>query len=123
MSMFAALNRRMAAAPLTAAAVTAGMKGCCVDLAVQVVVERKCLEKVDFRRTAVFTLHGFGYVGMGQWFIFNRVFPRLFRGVSEYGAKRASWWPVVGAVAVDNFVHMPFIYMWVLLEIEQSGCG
>ena len=123
MSMFAALNRRMAAAPLTAAAVTAGTKGGCVDLAVQVVVERKRLEKVDLRRTAVFTLHGFGYVGVGQWFIFNRVFSRLFPGVNEYGAKRANWWPVVGAVAVDNFVHMPFIYMWVLLEIEQSGCG
>lgn len=62
-----------------------------------------------------FSLYGLSYVGGGQWFVFNRIFPALLPGM----AKRSPM-SVVGAVALDSFVHMPFVSLPIFYCMQQA---
>ena len=88
------------------------------DLLVQLGIEQKRLQDVDWRRNAAFATFGFFYLGGVQYFIYNILLPRwLFPSAAAYVAKpvaerlkdRAGQITVVKQVALDQFIHHPFI--------------
>ena len=89
----------------TAVAVGA-TKNCVCDYAVQKATE----ERVCWRRNLCFTAFGAIYVGGVQYFIFNRIFPRLIPGLAATRAERTKS-AVATAVVLDNGVHIPFLYL------------
>ena len=98
--------------PLTLAVVTGGTKNCVCDFLVQAASSQD--HKIDWRRNGVFTAFGFLYVGAAQHAIFNHLFPRLLPGL----AKR-SLSSVGAASLLDNFVHIPFVYLPVFYCIRE----
>eukprot|EP00617_Octactis_speculum_P020314 CAMPEP_0185744612 /NCGR_PEP_ID=MMETSP1174-20130828/2770_1 /TAXON_ID=35687 /ORGANISM="Dictyocha speculum, Strain CCMP1381" /LENGTH=147 /DNA_ID=CAMNT_0028418115 /DNA_START=94 /DNA_END=534 /DNA_ORIENTATION=- len=96
-----------------------------VDVAVQSLVERKNGEehKMDWNRTCVFAAHGFLWGGVGQWFIFNRVFPHIFTATTRRVSKGPQWTAVAKCVFADNFVHIPFFYMPIFYFIREFATG
>jgi hypothetical protein len=98
-----ALNSWALRNPLSAAVGVGGTKNGVCDACVQVAAS----ERFDWRRNAIFVAFGLGYVGAAQYMVFNRIFPRLLPSLN--GAMR--WRGVLGAVALDNFVHIPFFYL------------
>mmetsp|Transcript_22618 Transcript_22618/g.72791 ORF Transcript_22618/g.72791 Transcript_22618/m.72791 type:complete len:185 (-) Transcript_22618:148-702(-) len=96
------VNGRLRASPVLLACGSAGVKNGVCDVVVQVGVEGKA--ELDWRRTLTFLMFGVSWVGGGQYVLFTKVYPRLFPGLP--GA-----WSVVGVTFVDNFLHIPLLYL------------
>ena len=86
------------------------------DATAQLYVEGR--DTLDKRRSAVFAMWGALYLGGVQYFIYNILLPRwLFPSAAAYVAKpvaerlkdRAGQITVVKQVALDQFIHHPFI--------------
>mmetsp|Transcript_27928 Transcript_27928/g.83698 ORF Transcript_27928/g.83698 Transcript_27928/m.83698 type:complete len:211 (-) Transcript_27928:38-670(-) len=85
------------------------------DLLVQASVEKTPLKHVDRRRALVFAFYGLAYMGGVQYFLFNRVYPRLFPRASAWAALSTAdkWRDLPGArsvlaqVLVDQGLHWP----------------
>ena len=101
---FDALNGWASRNPLSAAVGIGGAKNGVCDACVQAAASERAF---DWRRNAIFVVFGLGYVSAVQYFAFNRLFPWLLPGLNG-GAR---WRSVFGAVALDNFVHIPFFYL------------
>ena len=102
-----ALNQWAYKNPLTAAVLAGGLKNGASDAAVQLSTSSSS-GSFDWRRSAVFTTFGLFYSGAGQYMVFNRIFPMLLPGGKSFAKSRAG---VLGAVLLDNFIHMPFVYL------------
>ena len=89
-------------APLTTAFATCFVKGSASDAIAQTQVERH--ERIDWRRNAAFALFSGGYLGVGQHYVYNVAFTRLFgRGTDLVtGLKK---------VVADSAVHVPMCYL------------
>eukprot|EP00511_Aplanochytrium_stocchinoi_P007611 CAMPEP_0204850590 /NCGR_PEP_ID=MMETSP1347-20130617/8439_1 /ASSEMBLY_ACC=CAM_ASM_000690 /TAXON_ID=215587 /ORGANISM="Aplanochytrium stocchinoi, Strain GSBS06" /LENGTH=231 /DNA_ID=CAMNT_0051993673 /DNA_START=303 /DNA_END=998 /DNA_ORIENTATION=- len=53
------------------------VKTAAADMVVQSFVEGKALEAIDYRRTAIFSSFGLVYLGAWQYFLYNKIMPRL----------------------------------------------
>ena len=88
------------------------------DAMVQVVVEKKTLEDIDYRRNAIFVVFGFAYLGgfqywlmvnkFGKWFPTRARFSKLT--LAEKVKDTAGMLDALKMVAFDVFVHLPLIY-------------
>ena len=110
--------------------IVATVKTAVCDLLVQRYIEGK--EAIDWKRNAVFTVFGFAYLGVGQWFIYQTLFKRLFPGMGEFAsqtlrqklANPAGIRALFGQVALDNFVHYPVVYFPIFYTFkEYLQCG
>ena len=100
MNVLRACNSAMARRPVaTAMAVTSG-KAMLADAMVQTQVE-KC-EKLDLRRVALFGSFGFAYQGCFQYWMYNKLFERLWPGK---GAKS-----VVSKILASNLISDPVFF-------------
>lgn len=99
-----AANKQVKEWPLTTACAVASTKNSVCDALVQLGTEGK----VDLRRNLTFVAFGFGWVGAGQFFLFNRLYPRLF---SNLLASNPDAKTVAAVTILDNFVHIPLLYL------------
>ena len=93
------------------------LKTSSADLICQTQVEGREWKDVDWRRTSIFGLWGFAYLGGVQYFLYTYAFPRAFPGVVKFveaplRAKlrdRQGLMTLVKQVGFDQFVHHPFV--------------
>eukprot|EP00927_Polykrikos_kofoidii_P055257 TRINITY_DN49538_c0_g1_i1.p1 TRINITY_DN49538_c0_g1~~TRINITY_DN49538_c0_g1_i1.p1 ORF type:complete len:216 (-),score=30.78 TRINITY_DN49538_c0_g1_i1:33-626(-) len=103
--MLASLNAWMARHAVVTAALAGTSKTSGCDFCVQRFAERR--DTVDWRRNAAFASFGLSWVGCGQYFLFNKVFPFLVPGING----RARLLPIISVTMMDSFVHIPFLYL------------
>ena len=96
---------------LAAAMLAAGGKNCTCDLVVQNATE----PRIDWRRNALFTGFGLAWIGAGQYFLFNRLFPYWLPGLVAARTLPAA----AGAAFLDAGVHMPFLYLPVFYTLRE----
>ena len=82
-AQLAHLNARMAASAMGVAVAFGGVKNGLADLIIQHAVEQRPLGQTDWKRLNVFVTFGLLYVGGVQFILFNRLMPRMFKGLLE----------------------------------------
>jgi len=88
------------------------------DIMVQVVVDKKNLDEIDYKRNGIFVVFGFAYLGGFQYWLlvnkFKKWFPSRQRFASLSLADKlkdtAGMMDAMKMVAFDVFVHLPLIY-------------
>jgi len=117
--------------PFAVGVVIACVKTGVCDYLVQVTLQGKRHDEVDWSRIRVFLGFGAVYLGACQWFIYVALFGRLFPGMTRfadqpwreklknYQGMRA----LAGQVAFDNFVHYPLLYFPVFYVFKESIQG
>ncbi|KAL3806540.1 hypothetical protein ACHAXA_006593 [Cyclostephanos tholiformis] len=88
------------------------------DIMVQVVVDRRNFDDIDYKRNAIFVVFGFAYLGGFQYWLmvnqFSKWFPTRQRfaklSLSEKLKDRAGMIDAARMVAFDVFVHLPLLY-------------
>lgn len=88
------------------------------DILVQVVVDKKKWNEIDYRRNGIFVVFGFAYLGgfqywlmvnkFGKWFPTRQRFAQL--SFAEKVKDTAGMLDALKMVAFDVFVHLPLIY-------------
>lgn len=88
------------------------------DIMVQVVVDRKKFDEIDWKRNGVFVIFGFAYLGgfqywlmvnkFGKWFPTRHTFANL--SFADKLKDKAGMLDAMKMVAFDVFVHLPLIY-------------
>lgn len=73
--------------PLANNLIIATIKTAAADLMVQIVIEKKTPDTVDWQRNAVFCLFGFSYLGCFQYWYQINIFKRLFPGIEAFTSK------------------------------------
>jgi len=115
--------------PFATNIIVATVKTSLADLIVQ---KAEGKEKIDWSRNGVFTVFGFAYLGICQWFIYVTVFTRLCPNAIRFAnlpwkdklKDRAGQIDLVKQTCLDNFVHYTFIYFpvfYTFKEIMQGG--
>eukprot|EP00956_Cyclotella_meneghiniana_P010135 scaffold13975_cov69-Cyclotella_meneghiniana.AAC.5 len=114
------------------------------DAMVQIVVEKKSPQEIDYRRNAIFVVFGFAYLGGFQYWLmvnkFGKWFPTRARfsqlTLAEKLKDTAGMLDALKMVAFDVFVHLPLIYFpcyytckeivtgtsWNPLDWVKDGC-
>jgi len=121
--------------PVMTNIIIATVKTAAADAIVQSAEGKNTFDTFDFKRNAVFTAFGFGYLGVAQWFIYVTVFTRLcphavrFSNLSmaDKMKDKLGQKDLVKQILYDNFVHYTFIY-WPVFYcfkelIQGSGFG
>ena len=88
------------------------------DFMVQVVVEKKQWDELDYKRNGIFVVFGFAYLGGFQYWLmvnkFSKWFPTRARfatlSLSEKLKDTAGMIDALKMVAFDVFIHLPLIY-------------
>ncbi|EGB03032.1 hypothetical protein AURANDRAFT_68360 [Aureococcus anophagefferens] len=100
--------------PLGTAVVVTGAKAGVADLMVQLLVERR--ETVDPRRTLLFTSFGASYQGMWQYFMYNKLFERIWPG--------RTWGNTIAKIAASNLISDPVFFFptfYTFREVCNTG--
>ena len=114
------------------------------DIMVQVVVDKKRWDEIDYKRNAIFVVFGFAYLGGFQYWLmvnkFSKWFPTRQRfatlSLAEKVKDTAGMTDALKMVAFDVFVHLPLIYFpsyytckeivtgstWNPLDWVRDGC-
>ena len=100
------INNLILLNPFLSAVLMGGFKNGIIDLSMQYFTNNK--KSINWKRVCLFAIFGFSYTGGGQYILFNKIFPRILPGGINYG-KVKKW--LIGGIILDNFIHMPFIYM------------
>lgn len=116
--------------PFATNLIVATVKTSAADLVVQG-GEGKDFKDLDWKRNGVFTVFGFAYLGVCQWFIYVTVFKTLcpnavrFSNLSwaEKLKDRPGQIDLVKQTALDNFVHYTFIYFPVFYTFKECIQG
>lgn len=104
--------------------IVATVKTSLADLIVQKGEGKK---EIDWKRNGVFTMFGFAYLGVCQWFIYVSLFTRLcpnairFSNLSwaEKLKDRAGQIDLIKQTCLDNFVHYTFVYYPVFYMFKE----
>ena len=88
------------------------------DIMVQVVVDGKKFDEIDYKRNGIFVFFGFAYLGGFQYWLmvnqFSKWFPTRQRfaqlSLAEKLKDTAGMKDAMKMVAFDLFVHLPFMY-------------
>jgi len=113
--------------------IVATVKTSLADIAVQKAQNPD--KDIDWKRNGVFTMFGFAYLGIAQWFVYVTVFTRLCPNAIRFSnlswadklKDRAGQIDLVKQTLLDNFVHYTFIYFPVfytfkeLIQADQAG--
>mmetsp|Transcript_63214 Transcript_63214/g.142568 ORF Transcript_63214/g.142568 Transcript_63214/m.142568 type:complete len:135 (+) Transcript_63214:267-671(+) len=70
--------------PLVFGSIFACLKTSSADLLVQMKIEDRKFDEVDWRRQIIFSSWGLVYLGGVQYFIYNFAFPRLFPAAKRF---------------------------------------
>jgi protein Mpv17 len=113
------IGRYAEAHPLLFGAALSASKTTAADLAVQFGLEGKSITEWDAKRTAVFSVFGFGFMGIAQYFLIARLPAYVFPSSSLYAAKTLAEKArdLVGTrnlilqVAWDQLVVMPTLFL------------
>lgn len=100
------INNLILLHPFLSAVLLGGFKNGIIDLSMQYFTNNK--KSINWKRVGLFAIFGFIYTGGGQYILFNKIFPRILPGGINYGTVKKG---LIGGVILDNFIHMPFIYM------------
>ncbi|KAG2489732.1 hypothetical protein HYH03_011839 [Edaphochlamys debaryana] len=92
-------------APMYTGVVTTVVKTSAADLFAQKVVEGR--DEVDWRRHSMFLMFGFGYLGCWQYYLYNNLFVRWCRPITDVFGHMGSA-PV--KVFIDQCIHHPLLY-------------
>ena len=114
------------------------------DIMVQVVVDGKKFDEIDYKRNGIFVFFGFAYLGGFQYWLmvnqFSKWFPTRQRfaqlSLAEKWKDTAGMKDAMKMVAFDLFVHLPFMYFpsyytckeivtgtsWNPLDWVKDGC-
>mmetsp|Transcript_53189 Transcript_53189/g.122217 ORF Transcript_53189/g.122217 Transcript_53189/m.122217 type:complete len:187 (-) Transcript_53189:179-739(-) len=87
--------------PLAVACASTTLKTTSADVIVQTFIERR--EKLDYKRTAAFTIFGCGWMGAGQYFVYCKLLEALLPARTVSAA--------LGKMSLDQFIHVPFVFM------------
>eukprot|EP00512_Aurantiochytrium_limacinum_P001036 CAMPEP_0171493052 /NCGR_PEP_ID=MMETSP0958-20121227/4754_1 /TAXON_ID=87120 /ORGANISM="Aurantiochytrium limacinum, Strain ATCCMYA-1381" /LENGTH=264 /DNA_ID=CAMNT_0012026645 /DNA_START=237 /DNA_END=1031 /DNA_ORIENTATION=+ len=121
---FGGLLALMQANPFTAQVTIATLKTSAADLMVQKRVEG--LEQIDWRRNALFIMFGGAYLGCFQWFVYVRLFQRLFpamdtfcnQSIRDKLKNKAGIKALFGQIALDFAVIQPLMYFPVFYSFK-----
>jgi hypothetical protein len=115
--------------PFSFGVAIATVKTAVADAVVQKYIEGQ--EEIDTKRLAVFTVFGFAYLGVFQYFLYVTAFTRWFKHTERFtklpfreklrdvpGLK-----DLVKQIAFDNFIHAPFILLPAYYVMKQSIQG
>jgi len=108
---YAAASR---AAPFSVAFATCALKGSASDALAQLQVEKKA--ELDVKRNLAFSLFSGAYLGIGQHFVYNVAFTRLFGSGTD-------WRTALRKVIADSTVHVPCIYLPLYYPFETVVLG
>ena len=104
------VNRFMMRYPRQTSVGLTCIKTVCADLMVQMYVDDRSIDSIDWNRNAVFGTFGFLYQGCFQYWFFNTALFRLFPGTSIRST--------IKKVFVDQFVKGPIAYWPVFYFIQ-----
>uniref|UniRef100_A0A7S0CNH6 Uncharacterized protein n=1 Tax=Proboscia inermis TaxID=420281 RepID=A0A7S0CNH6_9STRA len=98
--------------------IIATCKTSAADILVQMVVEKKKLSEIDWKRNGIFVVFGFAYLGCFQWFImvtkYRQWFPTMDRFAKLSFAEKikdtAGILDAMKMVVFDVCVHLPMMY-------------
>eukprot|EP00931_Biecheleriopsis_adriatica_P030850 TRINITY_DN18131_c0_g1_i2.p1 TRINITY_DN18131_c0_g1~~TRINITY_DN18131_c0_g1_i2.p1 ORF type:complete len:240 (+),score=34.32 TRINITY_DN18131_c0_g1_i2:75-722(+) len=100
------IRKLIAKRPLAFAVLLTGAKTCAADILVQRVLEKKT--EIDWRRNAVFTIFGLGYLGAFQYVLYSRWFPVWFPGT---GARTTASCVVFDQTVNTGLWYYPLFYV------------
>lgn len=98
------LNNVIKRRPLLFGSAMASVKCLFADLLIQKYAEKRRLEDLNWKRSAIFFLFGFGYTGLVHHAMYCKFYPLFFGNSPNIRMM------VAGQVAFDAFVHSPFLY-------------
>jgi len=101
-------------APFATAFATCAMKGSASDAVAQLKLERR--KKLDVGRNAAFALFSGGYLGIGQHYVYNVAFARIFGTATDLTT-------TIKKVLADSTVHVPLIYLPLYYPFETVVLG
>ena len=101
------------------------------DLMTQLTVEKKSLDRIDWRRNASFAVFGFLYLGGFQYWLQVTMFKRWFPGVERFTQlsfrEKISDGPGLVTAAkqifFDCFIHLPFMYYPTFYVVKEAVQG
>jgi hypothetical protein len=118
--------------PFATNLIVATVKTAAADALVQSAEGKGSWDTFDFKRNAVFTAFGFGYLGVAQWFVYVTVFTRLCPHAVRFSnlpfkeklKDKVGQIDLFKQVMLDNFVHYTFMYFpvfYTFKELIQGG--
>lgn len=122
-------NGAMSRYPWTFGVGIATLKTGAADILVQKQVERR--ETLDWKRVGLFTMFGFGYLGIVQYLVYVNLFSRLFRNAAAFGnlpfrekiRSKAGMIDLGKQIFVDLFVHAPLFFFPCYYVAKESIQG
>ena len=116
--------------PFAVGASAATVKAATADCMIQTCVEKR--DEIDVKRVAVFTTFCFGFTGCWQYYLYNRVMPRLFPNVDAFLAlpvrervrSAAGLRAVGGQVLIENVLNNAVLYFpsfYAVQSLYQGG--
>ena len=116
--------------PFAVGASAATLKAATADVMIQKCVEKR--DEIDVKRVAVFTTFCFGFTGCWQYYLYNRIMPRLFPNVDAFLAlpvrerlkSPAGLRAVGGQVAIENVLNNAVLYFpsfYAVQSLYQGG--
>ena len=114
-------------------AACAGAKAIVADVLVQRVAEGRTDDQMDLKRIAVFGVFGTLYSGVWQFYLFNRIMPRLVPGTASFAAKplrqkladAAGMRGLALQVFIENGLNNALLYFPIFYSLQSmlQGCG
>ena len=101
-------------APLGTAFVTCFLKGSASDAVSQKVVEQR--EQMNWRRNVAFATFSGWYLGIGQHYVYNVLFTRVFGAGTDLAT-------AMKKVVADSLVHVPCLYLPLYYPFEFVALG
>ena len=107
------------------------LKTSSADLVCQTKLEGKDWADVDWRRTSIFGLWGFAYLGGVQYFLYSFAFPRAFPGAVKFIEAplrqklrdRQGMLTLAKQVAFDQLIHHPFVLFPAFYLVKETVEG
>ena len=100
--MLARLSSIASRQPLLFGAATATVKTTAADVLVQTTIEGRRFSELDTKRTAVFTIFGGAWMGVGQYLLYCRLFEAMVPGTTAIAS--------VQKACLDQLCHVPLLY-------------
>jgi len=99
------------------------------DWLVQTQIEKR--EKIDWSRNMTFSLFGLVYLGGWQYYLYCKIFPKLFPGASRFATMsirqklqdKTGQMNAIGQILMDQFVHHPWMYFPCFYMLKQMMNG
>ena len=129
--MMSTIARRLRRAPFTLSLSTATLKTLAADVLTQRYLEDA--DAIDYKRSGVFMVFGFWYLGAFQYLLYVRAFPVWFPAAKRFGDHptiQARMADILGLrdlakqVAAGNFIHIPFLFLpsfYLTQEVTTHG--